>query len=133
MSSGERVTKDLLRITLPMGELARLSGVAPSAIRFYERHGLVTAYRTTGNQRRFPPDAVCRIKMARVAQSVGLTVREIAAVLDELPDEIGPADWERVGRRLVDEGVARIRRLERAVTEIASGARLCDVAPRIGA
>jgi MerR family redox-sensitive transcriptional activator SoxR len=102
-------------------------------VRFYERHGLVTAYRTSGNQRRFAPEAVCRIKMARVAQRVGLTVREIAEVLDELPEDSVAEDWARVGERLVEEGRARIRRLERAVTDIASSELLCDIEPRIEA
>ena len=133
MTSPRRLTKDLLEATLSMGEIARLSDVAPSAVRFYERHGLVSAYRTTGNQRRFLPEDVCRIKIARVAQRVGLTVREIVEVLDELPDDAGPDEWGGIGERLIEEGRARIRRLERAVTDIASSEMLCGVDPRLEA
>ncbi len=133
MTSSGPVTKELIDATISVGEMAERAGVAPSAVRFYERHGLVTAYRTSGNQRRFAPEAVCRIKMARVAQRVGLTVREIAEVLDELPEDSVAEDWARVGERLVEEGRARIRRLERAVTDIASSELLCDIEPRIEA
>jgi MerR family redox-sensitive transcriptional activator SoxR len=133
MSVSGPVTKELLQATLSMGELARLAEVAPSAVRFYERHGLVTAYRTSGNQRRFAPEAVCRIKIARVAQRVGMTVREIAEVLDELPEDSGAEEWGQLGQRLIEEGMARIRRLERAVTDIASSEMLCGVEPRIEA
>ena len=58
--------------TLTVGEVARESGVSGSAVRFYERQGLVRAARTGGNQRRFDSDAACRIRVARVAQRVGL-------------------------------------------------------------
>jgi len=128
-----RVTKDLLERTLSMGDVARLAGVAPSAVRFYERHGVVTAYRTSGNQRRFLPVAVCRIRVARVAQRVGMTVREIAEVLGTLPEDCGPDDWDRIGRRLVAEGEARIRRLERVVKEISVNEELCSINLRIEA
>jgi MerR family redox-sensitive transcriptional activator SoxR len=133
MTTAGPVTKDLFESTLSMGDVARDAEVAPSAVRFYERHGLVAAYRTSGNQRRFLPDAVCRIRIARVAQRIGLTVREIADVLDELPENSGPEEWALVGQRLVEEGRARIRRLERAVDDIASSEMLCTVDPRIGA
>jgi MerR family transcriptional regulator, redox-sensitive transcriptional activator SoxR len=124
-------TKEVLEQTLSVGELSRSAGVAPSAVRFYERHGLIRAYRTTGNQRRFHPDAICRIKVARTAQQVGLTVREISEVLGGLPDDCGPQDWERVGALLVREGEARIRRLERVVKELATNEVLCAVDTRI--
>jgi len=125
-------TKDVLGQTLSVGELARLAGVAPSAVRFYERHGLVMAYRTSGNQRRFRRDAACRIRVARVAQQVGMTVREIAEAFETLPDDWGPDDWKRLGDRLVAEGEARIRRLQRVVAEIGTSEVLCEVDPRIG-
>ncbi|HWM75347.1 MAG TPA: MerR family DNA-binding transcriptional regulator, partial [Nocardioides sp.] len=101
MTARRPVTKDLMEATLSMGEIARLSDVAPSAVRFYERHGLIAAYRTAGNQRRFLPAAACRIRIARVAQRVGLTVREIAEILDDLPDDAGPDEWSGIGERLI--------------------------------
>jgi MerR family transcriptional regulator, redox-sensitive transcriptional activator SoxR len=116
-----------------MGEIARRAGVAPSAVRFYERQGLVAAYRTSGNQRRFLPGAVCRIRVARVAQRVGLTVREIAEVLDELPEDPEGEEWTPVGRRLVEEARERIRRLESALNDIAAGSMLCTVDLRLEA
>jgi DNA-binding transcriptional MerR regulator len=61
-----------------VAEVARESGVAASAVRYYEEHGLIKAERTSGNQRRFSTTAPCQIKIALVAQRVGLTLREIA-------------------------------------------------------
>ncbi len=131
MTAVRFATKEVLANTLSVGQLSRMAGVAPSAVRFYERHGLVRAHRTTGNQRRFHPDAVCRIKVARTAQQVGLTVREISEVLEGLPNDCGPEDWERVGALLVKEGEARIRQLQRVVREITTNEVLCAVEPRI--
>jgi MerR family redox-sensitive transcriptional activator SoxR len=133
VSAARFATKEVLAQTLSVGELSRRADVAPSAVRFYERHGLVTAYRTAGNQRRFRPDAVCRIKVARVAQQVGMTVREIVEAFEALPADCGPEDWQRIGARLADEGKARIRRLEQVVADITTNEVLCEIDPRIGA
>src|SRR5690625_3837449 len=64
------------RAELTVGEVARDSGVSASAVRFYEKHAVVTADRTAGNQRRFGDAAVCRIQVARLAQRVGLRSEE---------------------------------------------------------
>jgi len=122
---------------LSIGDVAEEADVAPPAIRFYERHGLVDSARTSTNQRRFSLDAPCRIKVARVAQRVGLTVREIAGVLDDLPHDAGPEDWERVAAALVGEARARIDQLEAALDDLGSGRKLCELPPpadiRLGA
>lgn len=131
MSGAGFATKEVLQDTVGLGELARQAGVAPSAVRFYEQHGLVTAYRTTGNQRRFRPEAACRIMIARVAQQVGLTVREIVEILEDLPADAGQDDWEGIGQRLIDEARARIRRLERVIDAMAASERYCEADPRI--
>lgn len=113
-------------MTLTVGELARESGVAPSAVRFYEAHGLLTAERTAGNQRRFQESDVCRTKVVRVAQRVGLSVAEIKEVLDDLPPDPSPDDWRRLAESLVAEAHRRIRHLQQVLGEITGGGRLCE-------
>ena len=89
----------------------------------------MTALRTAGNQRRFTGDAACRIRVARVAQRVGLTVREIADILADLPDDPGPPEWSRVAGELITEARAWIARLEAALDDLGSGSKLCDLDP----
>src|SRR5699024_12263799 len=77
---------------LTVGVVAAGSGVAASAVRFYEEHGVIRAVRTSTNQRRFDDSAVPRIQLAKLAQRIGLTVREIADLFAHLPrDQIGRA------------------------------------------
>ena len=89
---------------LTIGELSRRSGVAASALRFYETVGLVASERTIGNQRRYPRHMLRRVAFIRAAQRVGLSLDEIQAALSSLPDERTPtkADWERVSRVWTD-------------------------------
>jgi MerR family transcriptional regulator, redox-sensitive transcriptional activator SoxR len=114
--------------TRTVGEVAAGGGVAPSAVRFYEQHGVITAVRTAGDQRRFDESAACRIKVAKVAQRVGLTVREIASLFAGLPADPQPADWARVAETLVAEAEARTAALKAQLAAIGSGTRLCDLA-----
>jgi MerR family redox-sensitive transcriptional activator SoxR len=83
---------------LPVGELATRSGVAASAIRFYENRGLISAERTAGNQRRFHRSVLRRIAVIRAGQAVGLSLETIGAALDSLPSRRTPTakDWERL-------------------------------------
>src|SRR5687768_14434822 len=97
------VTHDIGAYTLAVGEVAAAAGVAPSAVRFYEQHGIVRAERTAGDQRRFDGSAACRIRVAKVAQRVGLTVREIAEVFADLPPDPRPQDWGEVAEHLIAE------------------------------
>lgn len=113
--------------TLTVKDVAAAAGIAPSAVRFYEGHGLVTAHRTSGDQRRFDGTAACRIRVAKVAQRVGLTVREIAEIFETLPDDPKPADWGRVADVLVAEAEARTAALRAQLEELGSGTRLCDL------
>ncbi|MEU4832867.1 MerR family DNA-binding transcriptional regulator [Streptosporangium sp. NPDC023615] len=119
--------------TLSVKDVAAAAGVAPSAVRFYEQHGLITAYRTTSDQRRFDDLAACRIKVAKVAQRVGLTVREIADIFAALPDDPRPQDWNRVAVALVDEAEARTAALRTYLDEIRSDRRLCEIDDRVRA
>lgn len=86
--------------TMSIGTLARRSGVAPSALRFYEAQELITSARSPGGQRVFARDNLRRVAFIRIAQTVGLTLEEIRAALMSLPDRRTPtkADWERLSR-----------------------------------
>lgn len=100
---------------LTIGELSHRTGLSVSAIRFYEAKGLLTAVRTSGNQRRFPRADLRRLSFAQIAQQLGLTLGEIGAVLQTLPQGRSPtrADWQKISRRIRDNLQARIAMLER--------------------
>jgi MerR family transcriptional regulator, redox-sensitive transcriptional activator SoxR len=95
---------------LTIGEVVRRSGVAHSALRFYEERGLVRAERTAGNQRRYPREVLRRLAFIRAGQRVGLSLEDIAAALAELPDGRTPTtrDWQRLSRSWRAELDARI-------------------------
>jgi MerR family redox-sensitive transcriptional activator SoxR len=100
---------------LTIGELSGRTGVAPSALRFYESERLVRATRSTGGQRRYPRDAIRRVSFIRVAQEVGLSLAEVRAALDSLPERRTPTakDWERLSRSWRPRLDAQIAMLER--------------------
>ena len=112
---------------LTVGQVAEQSGVAASAVRFYERQGLITSRRTSGNQRRYGPDIPCRIKMIRVAQRIGMSVAEIGAALALIPEHPGAADWERLGQYLRAELVRRIGELQQVLAEFSGDGKLCEL------
>jgi MerR family redox-sensitive transcriptional activator SoxR len=104
-------TTDLLTVS----EVARRSGFAGSALRFYERQGLIHASRTSGNQRRYERNVLRRLAFIRAARNVGLTLEEIAAALATLPDRRAPtrADWARLSRSWRQRLDDQIRALEK--------------------
>ncbi len=85
---------------LTIGEVATRSGLAASAVRYYEAEGLISATRTSGNQRRFTRDALRRLAFIRAAGNVGVTLDEIRSELERLPGGRTPtrADWSRLSR-----------------------------------
>lgn len=101
--------------TLTIGEIATRSGVATSALRFYEERGLVTAERTPAGHRRYPRAVLRRVAFIVFAQRVGLTLEEIRDELAELPDGRVPnrRDWSRLSRSWSERIDARIAELER--------------------
>ena len=103
-----------------MGQVAERSGVAASALRFYERQGLITADRTSGNQRRYRGDVLCRVAMIRACQRVGLSIAEIRTALAALPEGHipGPEDWDRLSQQLQTELRDRIDELNRALQSL---------------
>jgi MerR family redox-sensitive transcriptional activator SoxR len=101
---------------LTIGQLSERTGVAPSALRFYEAEGLVHATRTDGGQRRYHRSELRRVSFIRVAQQVGLRLDEIREALASLPDGRIPDDddWERLStswRPRLDAQIAMLERL----------------------
>jgi MerR family redox-sensitive transcriptional activator SoxR len=89
-------TSDLLTV----GAVAERSGFAPSALRYYERLGLIAAGRTSGGQRRYERNVLRRLAFIRAARNVGLSLEEVATALATLPGARTPtrADWTRLSR-----------------------------------
>ena len=104
-----------MQTTLTIGELAERSGVATSALRFYDDQGLLQSERTGAGHRRFPRAALRRVAFIVFAQRVGMTLTEIGAELARLPADRTPArgDWARLGRTWQSRIDARIAELER--------------------
>lgn len=100
---------------LTVSEVADRSGFAASALRFYEREGLIKATRTAGNQRRYERSVLRRLAFIRAARSVGLTLDEVAAALAGLPESRTPtrADWTRLSRGWRGRLDAQIAALEK--------------------
>ncbi|MGH4016801.1 MAG: redox-sensitive transcriptional activator SoxR [Pseudonocardiaceae bacterium] len=98
---------------LTVGQLAARSGVAVSALHFYERQGLITSRRTSGNQRRYRRDTLRVVALIRIAQRVGIPLAEVAGVLGLLPEGHVPTrhDWEQLARGWRDALDQRIRSL----------------------
>jgi MerR family redox-sensitive transcriptional activator SoxR len=100
---------------LTIGELASRTGVAASALRFYEERGLIRAERTGAGHRRFPRPTIRRVAFVVFAQRIGLTLEEIRRELDRLPADRAPsrADWARLSGAWSERIDARIAELER--------------------
>jgi MerR family redox-sensitive transcriptional activator SoxR len=98
---------------LTVGELAARSGVAVSALHFYESKGLIVSRRTAGNQRRYVRDTLRRVAFIRVAQRVGIPLAMVADALKALPDERTPTrdDWAKLSATWRAELESRIDKL----------------------
>ena len=104
------------KFSLSIGDVARRTGLATSALRFYEEKALIESLRTPGNQRCYTRDAIRRVSFIRAAQRVGLSLEEIRAVLDDLPEGRSPTreDWHELATRWkpwLDERIAALERL----------------------
>jgi MerR family transcriptional regulator, redox-sensitive transcriptional activator SoxR len=109
---------DLLTIT----DVARRSGVASSALRFYEDRGLIASHRTGSGHRRYPRAILRRIAFIVFAQKIGLSLDEIGGELSKLPDNRvpEPSDWAKLSAgwiRRVDERIAELQRLRAGLTQ----------------
>ena len=101
---------------LSVGQVAARSGLAPSAVRWYEAQGLVTSTRTAGGARRYQRSVLRRLAFVRAAQNVGLSLAEIRAALATLPEGRAPTarDWARLSegwRARLDEQIAALTQL----------------------
>jgi MerR family transcriptional regulator, redox-sensitive transcriptional activator SoxR len=102
--------------TMSVGEAALRSGVAVSALHFYEAQGLLSSERSAGNQRRYRRDALRRVAFIRAAQAVGISLTDIADALAQLPDRRTPtkADWARLSsgwRASLEQRIADLQAL----------------------
>ncbi len=107
---------------LTIGEVSRRSGVASSALRFYEQRGLISSERAGSGHRRYPRPVLRRIAFIVFAQHVGLTLEEIGTELAKLPPYRSPTrrDWARLSRKWkgeIDERIAELERLKLGLTE----------------
>ena len=130
---------------LTVGQVAARSGVAVSALHFYEKKGLIRSRRTTGNQRRYARDVLRRVAFIRVSQRVGIPLNDIRDVLAELPEERTPTprDWARLSSNWRGELDARIEQLQRLRNDLIGcigcgclslhHCRLANPADRLGA
>jgi MerR family transcriptional regulator, redox-sensitive transcriptional activator SoxR len=109
--------------TLTIGQVAARSGVAPSALRYYEVQGLIAATRTPGGARRYPRAVLRRLAFVRAAQNVGLSLGEIRDALATLPEGRPPtaADWARLSAGWRDRLDAQIA----ALTQLRDGLSSC--------
>jgi MerR family transcriptional regulator, redox-sensitive transcriptional activator SoxR len=117
---------------LTIGELSARSGVAPSALRFYESHGLLSSTRTSGNQRRYDRAVLRRIALIQAGRAAGIPLKQIGAALETLPAHRTPSrrDWERlshVWRRDLDARIAGLTAVrDRLTTCIGCGCLSID-------
>ena len=107
---------------LTIGEVSRRSGVATSALRFYEDRGLITSERTGSRHRRYPRPVLRRIAFIVFAQRIGLSLEEIGTELARLPPQRAPnrRDWSRLSStwtRRIDQRIAELERLRDGLTE----------------
>jgi MerR family transcriptional regulator, redox-sensitive transcriptional activator SoxR len=107
---------------LTIREVARRSGVAASALRFYEQRGLIASQRAGSGHRRYPRPVLRRIAFVVFAQRIGLTLDEIAGELAKLPPDRAPTrrDWSRLSSgwsARIDERIAELERLKAGLTE----------------
>jgi MerR family redox-sensitive transcriptional activator SoxR len=101
---------------LTIGAVVDRTGVAASALRYYEREGLISSGRSEGGQRRYPREVLRRIAFIRTAQRVGLSLEEVKAAMASLPEGRTPtrADWEQLSRAWrgrLDDQIALLERL----------------------
>jgi MerR family redox-sensitive transcriptional activator SoxR len=106
---------------LSISEVAARSGMAASALRFYEEQGLITASRTSGGARRYPRSVLRRLAIIRAGRNVGLSLPEIRTALESLPGGRPPTvdDWARLSegwRARLDEQIAALERLRDGLT-----------------
>ena len=111
-----------METVITINEVARRSGVASSALRFYEERGLITSERAGSGHRRYPRSVLRRIAFIVFAQRIGLSLDEIGAELEKLPPDRLPTrrDWAKLSSgwsKRIDEKIAELQRLRGTLTE----------------
>jgi MerR family redox-sensitive transcriptional activator SoxR len=106
---------------LSVGQLAQRSGVAVSALHFYESKGLISSHRTTGNQRRYDRAALRRVAIVRIAVRLGIPLADVSDAFEDLPVDTTPtaADWARLSRRwrgVLDQRITQLQRMRDDLT-----------------
>lgn len=106
---------------LTPGEMSLRSGVAVSALHFYEREGLISCRRTSGNQRRYPRETLRRVAFIRMSQRLGIPLARIREALETLPTDRVPTskDWARLSagwRQDIDDRILHLQRLRDNLT-----------------
>ena len=120
---------------LTVGQVATRSGVAVSALHFYEARGLIRSHRTSGNQRRYGRDVLRRVAIIRIAQEVGISLAEIGAALQSLPEGRTPTreDWYLLStawRDELDQKIIQLKKLRDGLTDcIGCGCMSIDKCP----
>ncbi|MGB1764995.1 redox-sensitive transcriptional activator SoxR [Alloalcanivorax xenomutans] len=109
----ERLNADNVGKALTVGQVAERTGLAVSAIHFYEAKGLIRSRRSSGNQRRYTRDVLRRLAVIKIAQRTGIPLAEIAQALATLPEERTPnaKDWGRLSAQWREDLDKRIERL----------------------
>ncbi|MEW9556489.1 MerR family transcriptional regulator [Nonomuraea sp. NPDC050783] len=121
MTIADHLGFEMSPASLSVGQVAAAAGVTANAVRFYERYGVITGHRNSGNARRFTVDAICRIKLALAAQRVGLTLKESADILAGIPPlSRDLQQWVAAGEELVRIGRTRVDQLQATVNELAT-------------
>jgi MerR family redox-sensitive transcriptional activator SoxR len=118
----EKTAQPLVRKVLSVGEVAARSGLAVSAIHFYEAQGLIRSSRTAGNQRRYPREILRRVAVIKVAQRIGIPLSIIRKALLTLPRGRTPtaADWKKLSsawKAMLDERIDKLVRLRGSLNE----------------
>ena len=111
-----KIDPDEIKRPLTVGEVARRSGVAVSALHFYETKGLIHSVRSAGQQRRYGRDVLRRVAVIKVAQRIGISLASISEAFASLPERRSPtaADWARMSslwRKELDERITQLTRL----------------------
>jgi len=135
MTASRNIGTTELPSDLAVGEVATRSGVAVSAIHFYESRGLIKSWRTPGNQRRYPRLVLRRVAVIKVAQRVGISLSAIRAALNSLPKGRTPTekDWAALSARWradLDDRILRLTKLRNELTNcIGCGCLYLDSCP----
>ncbi|MFC3152955.1 redox-sensitive transcriptional activator SoxR [Litoribrevibacter euphylliae] len=109
-------------LSLSVGQVAKRTGVAVSALHFYEQKGLIRSWRNSGNQRRFKREVLRRISIIKAAQKLGISLEQIKQAFASLPNERTPTkdDWTQLSsywHQLLDQRISQLTQLRDNVTD----------------